>query len=230
MNEEDLLVRLSKTKERIIDAASRAGRDPASIKLIAVSKNHSTDKIEFLHKKGIKYFGENRVQELMSKNEDLTEINWHFIGHLQRNKVKYLTRMDNCKMIQSLDSWRLAKEVNKRARKNNRVIPVLVEVNTAGDENKYGFKPAETLPFIKKAQNLDFIQIQGLMTIAPYVEDSEEVRPYFKQLADLRKNINQEGFQLSELSMGMTNDFEVAIEEGATIVRIGTGLFGEREY
>jgi pyridoxal phosphate enzyme (YggS family) len=138
--------------------------------------------------------------------------------------------MKKCKMIESLDSWRLAKEINKRAQKNKRIMPVLVEVNVSGEENKFGIKPKNTVEFVKKISNLSYINIEGLMTLAPYVKDSEETRPYFKMLAQLRDEINSQGYDLKELSMGMSDDFEVAIEEGATIVRIGTALFGNRNY
>ena len=189
-------------------------------------------KIKFFKEQGIKTFGENRVQELRRKNNKIEKnIEWHFIGHLQRNKVKYLTRMKSCKMIESLDSPRLAKEINKRARKQDRVMPVLVEVNTSEDENKYGFMAENTIDFIKEAENkYNNISIEGLMTIVPYVEDPEEVRPYFRKLYELKERANKQGLKLKELSMGMTNDYMVAIEEGATIVRIGTALFGKRKY
>lgn len=229
MLEVDLKERLVNIRERIKAAAGRAGREASEIKLIAVSKNHSIDKILALKKLGINLFGESRVQELREKNERLTGITWHFIGHLQRNKVKYLMRMENCQLIHSLDSWRLAREINKWARKNKRVMPVLLEVNVSGDENKFGLKPEDTLAFVEETQSLKFVDLQGLMTIAPYVKDPEEVRPCFRQLVELREEIAAKGYQLKELSMGMTNDFEVAIEEGATMVRIGTGLFGKRD-
>lgn len=224
--------RYEQVREKINEAAARAGREPGEITLIPVSKNHGIEKIKYFHRQGLGVFGENRVQELTEKDDQITEfpVKWHFIGHLQRNKVKYLMRMDNCIMVQSLDSWRLAREINKRARKNNRAMPVLVEVNVSGDDNKYGIKPVDTLEFIKKASKLEWIEIKGLMTLAPYLEDLEAVRPYFRQLRELKDQAVNEGFELRELSMGMSNDFEVAIEEGATIVRIGTALFGQRDY
>lgn len=224
----DLLDRLKEIKERIINAADRSKRNLESIKLLAVSKNHSLDKIIFFQKQGLYCFGESRVQELMTKYEEKSELDWHFIGHLQRNKVKYLMRMENCSLIHSLDSWRLAKEINKTAAKNNRIMPVLLEINIAGDKNKFGLDPQELQDFLQEASKLDNIDIQGLMTIAPYVRDSEEVRPLFKQMFIIKKNMEASGFKLKELSMGMSNDFEVAIEEGSTIVRLGSSLFGRR--
>ncbi len=230
--ENEMAVRLDNVLNTIKNTAEEVGRDPEEIKLIPVSKNHGPEKIKSLYKRGIKIFGENRVQELLDKDEQLHDINikWHFVGHLQRNKVKYLLRMDNCLMVESLDSWRLAKEINKRARKNNRSIPVLVEVNVSGDESKYGIKPEDTIDFVKEAWKLKYLEVRGLMTIAPYLENPEETRPYFRQLAELKNRINNEGYNLCELSMGMTNDYKIAIEEGATIVRIGTAIFGERNY
>ncbi|MGM0436867.1 MAG: YggS family pyridoxal phosphate-dependent enzyme [Bacillota bacterium] len=232
MNKKELKKRLKKVNNNIQESCKKVGRDPSEITIVAVSKNHFTKKIKFFQKNNIEIFGENRVQELRRKNNKLnSEVKWHFIGHLQRNKVKYITRMDNCLMIESLDSNRLAKEINKRAEKNNRVMPVLVEVNTSGDENKYGFKVNETIDFLKKAENkYDNLDIKGLMTIVPYLDNPENTRPYFKKLAELKEKANNEGLSLTELSMGMTNDYQIAIEEGATIIRVGTALFGERKY
>ncbi len=232
MNKKKLKKRLEKVNENIIETCEKVGRDLEEITIVAVSKNHFAKKIKFFQKNNIKIFGENRVQELRRKNNKLDKkVKWHYIGHLQRNKVKYITRMKNCLMIESVDSPRLAKEINKRAAKNDRVMPVLVEVNVAGDENKYGFKVEDTIDFLKKAEKkYNNIDIQGLMTIVPYVDDPEEVRPYFKRLAKLKEDANKEGLSLTELSMGMSNDYKIAIEEGATIIRIGTALFGERQY
>lgn len=231
MFDEDVhMKRLIDIKKRIRKAADKVGRDPETVRLIAVSKNHSIEKIKYFYEQGINIFGENRVQELIDKNEKIGYIDWHFVGHLQRNKVKYLMRMNSCKMIHSLDSWRLAKEIDKRAAKNGRVMPVLVEVNVAKDKNKFGIKYDETLSFIKRVRELKNIDIQGLMTVVPYVDDPEDARPYFKKMAKLKEQINDSGIEIKELSMGMTNDFEIAIEEGATMVRIGTGLFGPRDY
>jgi len=230
--EVELKRRLSNVKDNIKKAAQKAGRSLDEIALIPISKNHNTDKIKFFYDMGIEVFGENRVQELQDKDEKLSDSNikWHFVGHLQRNKVKYLLRMGNCIMIESLDSWRLAKVVDKRAKKNRREISALVEVNVSGDDNKFGIKPEDTVDFVKKASKLEYIDIQGLMTLAPYLDDPEDTRPYFKKMVELRDEVNKCGIELPELSMGMTNDYEIAIEEGATIVRVGTGIFGKRDY
>ena len=232
MNKKELKKRLTVVKNNIKESCEKVGRDPSEITIVAVSKNHFVKKIKFFQKNDIKIFGENRVQELRRKNNKLnSEVKWHFIGHLQRNKVKYITRMDNCLMIESLDSDRLAKEINKRAAKNDKIMPVLVEVNTSRDENKYGFKVEQTIDFLKKAENkYDNLDIKGLMTIVPYLDNPQDTRPYFKKLAELKDKANKKGLSLTELSMGMTNDYQVAIEEGATIIRIGTALFGERKY
>jgi hypothetical protein len=234
MGEVDLIDNLKKVEKNIEEAALRSGRKRDDITLLAVSKNHSLDDLKILRKAGVKIFGENRVQELQEKDEKLKSEgiiqDWHFIGHLQRNKVKYLMRMENCRMIESIDSLRLAKEVNKRARKNNRIIPVLIEINAAGDENKYGIKAEHSEEFLKKLLNLKYLDIKGLMTVLPYLDNPEDLRPYFKKMKKLFDSLSKNTIKLDELSMGMTNDYQIAIEEGATIVRVGTALFGKREY
>ncbi|MFP4661143.1 MAG: YggS family pyridoxal phosphate-dependent enzyme [Halanaerobiales bacterium] len=225
----ELLKRLNSIRERINATAEKAGRSKDDISLIAVSKNQPLSKIDFFQQQDLEIFAESRVQELMEKYEEKADLSWHFIGHLQRNKVKYLMRMDNCKLIHSLDSWRLAREINKRAKKSNRLMPVLLEVNIADDENKYGISPEQVEDFLKDSVNLKNIQIKGLMTIAPYVDNPEEVRPIFKSLSLIKQDMQSKGFEnIQELSMGMSNDFEVAIEEGSTMVRIGSALFGKR--
>lgn len=232
MDKKKLEERLEIVNNNIKKACEKAGRDISEIKLVAVSKNHLARKINFFQEHNIKIFGENRVQELRRKNNKLdSNVNWHFIGHLQRNKVKHITKMENCLMIESVDSPRLAAEIDKRSEKNNRIMPVLIEVNVSGDDNKYGFRPEETLDFIKKAvKEYKHLDIKGLMTILPYLDDPEELRPFFKKLAKLKGKADENNLGLSELSMGMSNDYKIAIEEGATIVRIGTALFGERQY
>ncbi|MGM0602494.1 MAG: YggS family pyridoxal phosphate-dependent enzyme [Bacillota bacterium] len=234
VEKKELISRLTKVKEEIKKSAEKAGREHEEITLVAVSKNHSVESIKTLKNAGVKLFGENRVQELEEKDNKLKnnniEIDWHFIGHLQRNKVKYLMRMPNCNMIESLDSWRLAKEINKRAKKNNKTVPLLIEVNIAEDENKYGIKPGKVESFLKKVIKLNNIEIKGLMTIVPYTDNPEKVRPYFKRMKKIQLDLNDRVHPLPELSMGMSNDFKVAVEEGATIVRIGTAIFGERNY
>lgn len=234
MSEKKLFDNLNKVKNNIENAAKKAGRNPGDIKLLAVSKNQSLQDIKNLNEAGVKIFGENRVQELQEKNEKLLseniKIDWHFIGHLQRNKVKYLMRMENCQMIESIDSFRLAKKVNKRAKKNNRIIPVLIEINIAGDENKFGITPAGAEEFLKKIADFDNLKIKGLMTVLPYLDDDEKLRTYFKEMKNLFDKLSKNVIKLEELSMGMTNDYQIAVEEGATIVRVGRALFGEREY
>jgi pyridoxal phosphate enzyme (YggS family) len=234
MQKEKLINNLKKVQENIKIAAAKADRNYKDVKILAVSKKHSYEEVKILKQAGVKLFGENRVQELEEKNENLLsddiKIDWHFIGHLQRNKVKYLMRMENCRMIQSIDSLRLAKEVNKRAKKNDRKIPVLIEINISGDENKFGIGPEKAKEFLKKIINLDFLEIEGLMTILPYLDDSEKLRSYFKKMKKLFDKLSAEVIPLSELSMGMTNDYQIAVEEGSTIVRVGTAIFGEREY
>jgi len=234
MQKEDYISNLKEVKDNIQNAAAAAGRSPDQIKLLAVSKNQSIDAVKILDELGVNFFGENRVQELEEKNEKLISeninLNWHFIGHLQRNKVKYLMRMENCKMIESIDSLRLAKEVNKRARKNERVMPVLIQINIAGDENKFGIVPDKAEEFLKKIIKLKNIKIEGLMTVLPYLDDSKKLRSYFKQMKTIFDQLSEDVVQLNELSMGMTNDYQIAIEEGATIVRVGRAIFGEREY
>ncbi|MFW5873162.1 MAG: YggS family pyridoxal phosphate-dependent enzyme [Bacillota bacterium] len=227
----NILNNYNKVKSNIESAAKKSGRDPNNIKIIPVSKNQSISKINKLKESGILNFGESRVQELLDKEEKNPGLfDWHFIGHLQRNKVKYLARLDNCKIIHSLDSLRLAKEINKRAKKNNRIMPVLVQINIAGDDNKFGFSKNNFLDVFPDLWELNNLEIQGLMTILPHFEDPERTRPYFRELKELKARINSMGYNLTELSMGMTNDYEIAVEEGATFVRIGREIFGEREY
>ena len=229
---QELNERYKQVKNLINKAAIRADRDPSDVKLIAVSKKQPVKKIKFLAEKGVKIFGESRVQELRDKRQEFVDndIEWHFIGHLQRNKVKYLMRMDDCTMIHSLDSLRLARKIEKRACKNERKISVLVQVNIAGDKNKFGIKPEKTIEFLKNIKDFKHIDIKGLMTLVPYYDDSEKARAHFSRLRNLKNSTCEKGFELEELSMGMTNDFEVAIEEGATIVRVGRALFGSRKY
>lgn len=224
--------RLNQVKNNIKEAAVRAQRDPEQIKLLPVSKTQPVEDIIFFYRKGIKTFGENKVQELIDKNEEIDnlEIDWHFIGHLQTNKVKYLLRINRIKMIESLDSWRLAQEIDKQAQKYDRIMSVLVEINISGDASKYGIKPEDTMDFVKNVVSLSNIKIQGLMTIASYVDDPEENRKYFREMAALKQKLKNAGYNFPYLSMGMSNDYQVAVEEGATMVRVGTALFGSRKY
>ncbi|KXS45092.1 MULTISPECIES: YggS family pyridoxal phosphate-dependent enzyme [unclassified Candidatus Frackibacter] len=225
---------LQQVKHNIAVAAKRAGRDSDEVKLVAVTKTRGLGEINEVVDAGIINLGENRVQEMQDKyGEVSSRVNWHMIGHLQRNKVKYIMRMDRCNLIHSVDSLRLAKEINKRAGKNGRVMNILVQINVAGDDNKFGLKPEETIEYLEKVSSFENIKVKGLMTMVPYVEDTEEVRPYFRKLKKLFDRAKEEvipNIEMEELSMGITNDYEVAIEEGATIVRIGSAIFGPRQY
>lgn len=223
---------LQQVEKRIQEACKRADRDSKEVTLIAVSKTKPMSMIDEIYEEGIRDFGENKVQELTEKYEQLpTDIHWHMIGHLQRNKVKYI--IDKTKLIHSVDSLRLAETIQQEASKKGIKVDVLVEVNVAQEESKFGLKMEEVLPFIEKISTFPNICVKGLMTIAPYVENPEENRPIFRSLRKLFIDINAKNIDnvyMSVLSMGMTNDYEVAVEEGATMVRVGTGIFGERNY
>lgn len=210
-------------------AAVKAGRSPADIEIVAVTKNVPVENITVAVEEGILDLGENRVQELVAKQPHLGQhVRWHLIGHLQTNKVRAV--VGRIKLIHSLDSWRLAAEIDRRSGELAVVTAVLIQVNVSGEETKYGLNPEEVPDFIKDCAGLGGISIRGLMTVAPYVDDPEEVRPVFRDLRimfeDLRKRFP--GVPMSYLSMGMTNDYLVAVEEGANILRVGSGIFGER--
>lgn len=223
---------LAQVQEKICGACERSGRSRSEVTLIAVSKTKPVTMIREVMAHGIQDFGENKAQEIVDKTSQITEpLRWHMIGHLQRNKVKYIA--DRVFMIHSVDSLRLAKEIDKEAAKCSRVIPILIEVNVAGEESKFGVSVEETLPLIQSAAQFPNIRISGLMTIAPFVENPEENRRIFRTLRKLYIDIktkNIDNVYMEYLSMGMTNDYEVAIEEGASFVRVGTGIFGERNY
>ena len=218
--------------KRVNDACKAAGRDPKEVTLVAVSKTKPLSDIEKLIAIGVNEFGENKVQELKEKYENVsTPVNFHLIGHLQTNKVKYA--VGRACMIHSLDSVHLAEAIEKEAAKKDLVIPVLIEVNVAEEDSKFGLKTEEVLPFIEEIKGFSHIKIEGLMTIAPFVENPEDNRPVFRALKQLLLDIkskNIDNVSMNVLSMGMTNDFEIAIEEGATMVRVGTAIFGERDY
>ena len=223
---------LNSIEERISAACKRAGRDRSEVTLIAVSKTKPVEMLEEVYDTGIRYFGENKVQELCQKYEVMPkDIKWQMIGHLQRNKVKNI--VDKAELIHSVDSLRLAQTIDQEAGKKDMVAHILLEVNMAEEESKFGFKADEVMAAVEEISKLKHIRIEGLMTIAPFVPDPEDNRKYFaglKQLSvDIRKK-NVNNVNMSMLSMGMTNDFEVAIEEGATMVRIGTAIFGKRNY
>ena len=220
-------------KERINKACERSGRNPEDVTLIAVSKTKPNEMIQELYDHGVRIFGENKVQEMDAKEEALPkDIEWHMIGHLQRNKVKYI--IDKAAIIHSVDSLRLAETINAEAAKKNVIANILIEVNVAQEESKFGLSVDEVLPLIEQiSATCSNIRIRGLMTIAPFVEDPEENRSVFRDLQKLSvdidgKNINNVSVDI--LSMGMSNDFEVAVEEGATHVRVGTSIFGQRNY
>lgn len=223
---------LETVHENIRKACERAGRDPGEVTLISVSKTKPVPMLEEAYAAGSRDFGENKVQEIMDKYPVLPkDIRWHMIGHLQRNKVKYI--IDKVFLIHSVDSLRLAQEVSNQALKKNVDVDILIEVNIAEEESKFGVARDETIQLVKEIAVLPHIHIKGLMTIAPFVANPEDNRNYFQQIRELsvdieRKNIDN--VSMSVLSMGMTGDYMVAIEEGATMIRVGTGIFGERNY
>ena len=223
---------LEQVRKNIDEACRMAGRDPKEVTLIAVSKTKPVSMLKEAYDADARCFGENKVQEIMDKHPQLPEdIQWHMIGHLQRNKVKYI--VDKVSMIHSVDSLRLAQTIEQEAAKHNVCVPVLLEVNVAQEESKFGLKMDEVLPLIETIADFPHIKVQGLMTIAPYVENAEDNRDFFRQLKKLSvdieaKNINN--VSMSVLGMGMTGDYQVAVQEGATMVRVGTGIFGERNY
>ena len=219
-------------QKRIDAACARCGRDRSEVTLIAVSKTKPVEMLEEIYALGERNFGENKVQELTGKYEVMPkDVHWHMIGHLQRNKVKYI--VDKAAMIHSVDSLRLAQTIEQEAAKRGVRVPVLFEVNVAQEETKFGLKTEEVLPLVQAVAEFPHVEIRGLMTIAPYVNNPEDNRGIFRELKKLSvdiaaKNINN--VTMSVLSMGMTGDYEVAVQEGATMVRVGTGIFGERNY
>ncbi|MGN0243908.1 MAG: YggS family pyridoxal phosphate-dependent enzyme [Lachnospiraceae bacterium] len=227
-----LIDNYNEVQNRVREACLRVNRDPDEVTLIAVSKTKPLTDIETLRAHGVLEYGENKVQELVDKYEHIQEpVHWHMIGHLQTNKVKYI--IDKVCLIHSVDSLKLAQCINKEAEKHNVKIPVLLEVNVAGEESKFGFSVEGLYASIKEIAMLPNIQVDGLMTIAPFVEDSEENRVHFRKLKEILVDINRKNIDnitMHTLSMGMTGDYEVAIEEGATMVRVGTGIFGTRNY
>lgn len=218
-------------KEKIKRAAMKSGRNFEDIQIIAVTKTVEVSGIQKVVDLGLKDLGENRVQELLKKYDILNrECYWHLIGHLQTNKVKYI--IDKVRMIHSVDTLELAREIQKQAEKTTRTIDILVQVNVSGEESKFGIPPHEVLDFVKEISIHPNIKVKGLMTIAPFAENSGEIRPVFKQLNKIfidTKKENIDNIDMEFLSMGMSNDFEVAIEEGANMVRIGTAIFGQRK-
>ncbi|MBR3772041.1 MAG: YggS family pyridoxal phosphate-dependent enzyme [Clostridium sp.] len=223
---------LVEVEKNIQAACKRAGRSREEVTLIAVSKTKPVEDVREAMEAGMRNFGENKVQEIVDKYEAIDEpLNWHMIGHLQRNKVKYI--VDKVCLVHSVDSERLALQIDEEAKKKNVICPILIEVNVAGEDTKFGVSPEETEELIRLIAQLDHVKVKGLMTIAPFVENPEENRKHFQTLNKLsvdikRKNIDNVDMDI--LSMGMTGDYEVAIEEGATMIRVGTGIFGKRNY
>ena len=235
-----ILENITQVKENINLACKKCNRNPEEVTLIAVSKTQPVSSLVEAHLTGCCHFGENKVQELCDKYETLQDstkwhmigkLHWHMIGHLQTNKVKYL--IGKTCLIHSVDSYKLACEIEKQAAKHDCIVDILVEVNIANEESKFGLAKDEVIELVKQIAQLPHVRIKGLMTVAPYVEDPEENRQHFRNIKQLSVDINNQNIDnvnMNVLSMGMTGDYMVAIEEGATLVRVGTGIFGERNY
>lgn len=223
---------LKTVEEHVQEACKRAGRSREEVTLIAVSKTKPLEMLQEIYGEGVRDFGENKVQELCDKMEQLpSDIRWHMIGHLQRNKVKYI--VGKVALIHSVDTYRLAEEINIQAKKRGIIVPILVEVNIAGEKTKFGTTAEDAMLLVEEISKLENVRIRGLMTIAPFVENPEDNRLYFRKIKQLSVDItnkNIDNVSMEILSMGMTGDYEVAIEEGATMVRVGTGIFGARNY
>ena len=223
---------LKNVVEQVKETCAKVGRDPDEVCLVAVSKTKPADMIREAYAAGVRDFGENKVQELCDKMERLPQdIRWHMIGHLQRNKVKYI--VGKVALIHSVDSMRLAAEISRLAVLNNVEQDILIEVNVGGEATKFGLSTEETIQFVKEAAKLPNIHIKGLMTSAPYVEDSNENLPIFHKMKELAVDISKENIDnvsMNILSMGMSQDFVAAIQEGSTMIRVGSKIFGQRYY
>lgn len=223
---------LKLVRKNINEACEIAGRNADEVTLIAVSKTKPVEMLMEAYQAGARVFGENKVQEIMDKYDRMpSDVQWHMIGHLQRNKVKYI--IDKVAMIHSVDSVRLAETIEQEAAKKDVCMPILIEVNVAEEDSKFGVSAGDALALVEEISRFPHLQIKGLMTIAPFVENPEENRSVFQKLKKISvdieaKNINN--VTMSVLSMGMTGDYQVAVQEGATMVRVGTGIFGERNY
>ncbi|HYA42670.1 MAG TPA: YggS family pyridoxal phosphate-dependent enzyme [Syntrophobacteraceae bacterium] len=231
MASSDVALNLAEVRERIAAASERVGRDPAGVKLVAVTKTVPVERIRQGIEAGIDILGENYIQEAKKKKEALAglAVSWHCIGHLQTNKAR--TAIECCDWIETLDREALAIELNRRAQSAGRKVPVLIEINIGGEETKSGVQPADLNSFFELASGFEWLDVRGLMALPPFFDRPEAARPYFRQmraLLDMLKEKSARPESLSELSMGMSGDFEVAIEEGATLVRIGTAIFGSR--
>ena len=214
--------------EQIERAAQKAGRDPKDVRLVVVSKTVEAVRVREAIEAGVTILGENYVQEAQKKIEEIGKsASWHFIGHLQSNKAKVAVQLFDT--IHSVDSVPLAEELNRRAQQTNRKIPVMIEVNLSGETTKFGAEEKKVFALAQKTLSLNSVSLEGLMTMPPYFDDPEMSRPYFVQLRGLKEKMIKGGIPLKELSMGMSNDFEIAIEEGATYVRVGTAIFGPRK-
>lgn len=226
----DLAANVQAIQRRIVAACERAGRDPASVQLMAVSKGHPPEAIRAVADTGLTLFGESKVQEAKVKIPQCPgRLHWQMIGHLQSNKAKDAVHF--FELIQSVDSLSLAQELNKRAEQAAKTLPILLEVNMAGEASKFGYGPESVLAELDQLNDLKRLELHGLMTIAPWSQDVERVRPFFRKLRELKERCEEKlGVPLPVLSMGMSGDFEVAIEEGSTLVRVGTAIFGERSY
>lgn len=229
--------RLASVRERIAQACERAGRSDDEITIVAVSKTFPLEAVDSGLAAGLEHFGENRARQLRDKAQERPgafeggDLKWHMVGHLQRNKAKFVARHTD--WFDALDSPRLAKELEKRAAKNDRVLPCLVQVNISGEEQRFGLAPDETHDYLDHCAQYDHLTVKGLMAMASFVEDPEEVRGEFRQMRELFETYDATGnprVEMRELSIGMSNDFEVAVEEGSTMVRLGTSIFGPRDY
>jgi len=219
--------RIEEVRDRIRIACERAGRRPDEVILVAVTKAVPVHLIEEAIEAGVEDIGENRFQEAREKFEEIgRKVRWHMVGHLQRNKVKGAIQIFD--VIHSLDRIELAEEIEKRASAEGKVVRCLVQVNVSREPTKFGISEEDLIPFLMKVSELKHLKVEGLMTIAPFLEKAEEARPYFRRLRELKEMAEEEGIYMKHLSMGMTADFEVAVEEGATMVRIGTAIFGPR--
>ncbi len=230
----DIAKNIAEIKHRMHEACEKCGRNPEEVKLLLATKTVSPKEIKEAFETGERLMGENKVQELKDKYEDLKSIphTKHFIGHLQTNKIKEILKCDvSC--IQSLDRWDLAEKLQQRLEYEDKTVDILVQVNTSYEESKFGLDPQDVIPFIEKVAKLDRLKIKGLMTIGIFSDDVEEVRKCFQTLKNLQQKIiveNIPNVEMKELSMGMSGDLEIAIEEGATIIRVGTAIFGKRNY
>ena len=236
LTEEEIKVNLEEVENNITQAVDRSGRNRKDVKLIAVSKTNPVEVLEAAYNCGIRVFGENRVQELVEKMDyfdakGIKDIEWHLIGHLQTNKVKYI--IGRVAMIHSVESEKLAKAINDESAKKGVITDILVELNIGDEDSKFGLQPENVPDFVEKISGFSNIRVKGLMCVAPYTDDMEENRKYFSKMKKLSVDIiekNIDNISMCELSMGMTGDYPVAIEEGATLVRVGTGIFGKRFY